>query len=101
MGLDERVAELLREIFRQYSTVNEVVLYGSRAKATHHDRSDIDLAIKNSKIDRQTLGKIKYDIDESDIPFTVDLQIFETIKNQYLIEHIQRVGKTFYQKEKS
>ncbi|MFN4198423.1 MAG: nucleotidyltransferase domain-containing protein [Flavobacterium sp.] len=94
--LDNKTSLLLNQIFEKFSQVKEVVLYGSRAKQTHHDRSDIDLVICNSSIDRSTLGKIKMEIDNSDIPYTVDLQIFEKLKNQDLLDHIQRVGKRIY-----
>lgn len=99
VGLNENVAQMLQHIFRRYDSVNEVVLYGSRAKATNHERSDIDLVIKNSPIDRHLLGAIKLEIDSSDIPYAVDLQVFEKITNRTLLEHIQRVGIVLYKKD--
>ncbi len=98
LTLNENIINTLASIFNDFEEVNEVILYGSRAKDTHHSRSDIDLVIKNSKLDRQSLGKIKYQIDNSDIPFLVDLQILEKIKNKQLLDHIQRVGKLFYKR---
>ena len=94
--LNKNISEELIAIFQSFSEVSEVVLYGSRAKGTHNERSDIDLAIKNSNIDRHTLGRIKLQIDNSNIPYLVDLQIVEKIKNKKLIEHIQRIGKVIY-----
>lgn len=95
-SLENKYSEKLLDILKSFADVKEVILYGSRAKNTHTDRSDIDLVIKNSSIDRHYLGKIKMEIDESDIPYNVDLQIFEKIKNPDLISHIQRVGRLVY-----
>lgn len=97
--LSESIQHQLKKIFQVYEEVNEVVLYGSRAKGTHHERSDINLVIRNSKMSRQTLGKLKLEIDDSDVPYLVDLQMEENIKNQKLLEHIQSVEKDFYKKE--
>lgn len=98
LTLPRTAYDMLHDIFRQYGQVNEVILYGSRAKNNHHERSDIDLVIRKSDIDRHTLGRIKLDIDNSDIPYLVDLQVLENIKNRQLLEHINRVGEIFYQK---
>lgn len=96
LAIDDKSIDILTSIFREFPQIKEVVLYGSRAKATHQERSDIDLVIRNSEISRQTLGKIKLEIDNSDVPYLVDLQIMENIKNRQLIDHINRVGKVFY-----
>lgn len=95
-ALDNITSDRLNSIFRSYEQVNEVILYGSRAKGNNHERSDIDLAIRNSNIDRHTLGKIKLQIDNSNIPYLVDLQIVENIRNSKLLEHIQNIGIVIY-----
>ncbi|MBK9151600.1 MAG: nucleotidyltransferase domain-containing protein [Saprospiraceae bacterium] len=88
----------MSDVFRQFNQVNEVILYGSRASGSCHERSDIDLVIRNSHIDRHTLGYIKMELDNSDIPFLVDIQIFEKIKNPALIDQILKTGKVIYKK---
>jgi predicted nucleotidyltransferase len=98
-GIDEKNLQLIRSIFMDYPMTNKVLVYGSRAKGNYSERSDIDLVICDSNIDRKTLGKILLDINNSDFPYTVDLQIMADIKNQNLQEHIKRVGKEFYVKE--
>ena len=98
-AVNDRTKDQLIRIFEEYEQVKEVVLYGSRAKGTHNARSDIDLAIRNSPIDRHTLGKIKLQIDNSDVPYIVDLQVVEKIKNPKLLAHIERLGQVFYKKK--
>jgi hypothetical protein len=52
------------------------------------------------ELDRKTLAEIWMEINSSDFPLTVDLQVWKEIKNEYLKEHIHRIGKVFYNKDK-
>lgn len=90
---------ILKTIFAKHEKVSKVIVYGSRAKGTNTDRSDVDLVICNSNIDRHQLGRLILDISNSNFPYTIDIQIYEHLKNKKLIEHINRVGKTFYNKQ--
>lgn len=98
-GLNETCMTILENIFKKYSLVNEVILYGSRAKGNYHDRSDVEMVICNSKIDRQILGNIILDINNSNFPYTIDISIFEKLENKNLIEHINEVGEILYKKK--
>ncbi len=98
-GIDDKNLHFIRSIFKDFNGINKVLVYGSRAKGNYSEHSDIDLVIADSNIERKTLGKILLAINDSDFPYTVDLQIMEDIKNPQLQEHIQRVGKEFYVKE--
>jgi hypothetical protein len=55
----------------------------------------LDLVIID-ELDRKTLGEIWMEVNSSDFPLTVDLQVWKDIKNENLKEHIHRVGKVFY-----
>ena len=94
--LPETIHEELKTILDKYPSIKKVILYGSRAKGTNTKRSDIDLAIADSQVDRITLSNIEYEIEESDIPNLVDIQLLEEVDNQELIDHINRVGKVVY-----
>lgn len=94
-GLSDKSFQILLEIFRNYPAISEVKVYGSRAKGTYTVRSDLDLVILD-EIDRKTLGEIWMEVNSSDFPLTVDLQVWKDIKNENIKEHIQRVGKVFY-----
>lgn len=98
-GLKESDFELLIDIFRKYEQINKVVIFGSRAKGNFNERSDIDLVIQKSNISRQFIGKIISEINDSNFPYTIDLQIYEKLKNEMLISHINRVGKEIYTRE--
>lgn len=94
-GLNQKALDTLSKIFNLYPDISHVMVYGSRAKGNFSERSDLDLVIMD-QIDRKILGSIWMDINSSDFPLTVDLQVWDEIKNENLKDHIQRVGKTFY-----
>jgi predicted nucleotidyltransferase len=97
-GLTESQITNLQNIFAKYPEVNQVIVYGSRAKGNFSERSDIDLIIKDSKISRTIINKIMLDFEESNIPFIVELQNYDNLKNLELIDHINRVGKIIYER---
>lgn len=92
IGLDEQSLTVLRQVFARYPNITQVKLYGSRAKGTHHERSDIDLAVFGEGIDRFEIAKLLMDLDESDLIYPIDLQHYDAIKNSKLKAHIDRVG---------
>lgn len=99
-GLSDKVITKIIEVFTQFSQVEKVILYGSRAKGNYKNGSDIDLAVKGKNITISCIAKIRNAIDDLLLPYTVDLCIFDTIDNPSLISHINRVGIIFYKKIK-
>jgi uncharacterized protein len=96
-GLPDRTLNILDSIFRKYSGINEVILYGSRAKGNYRTGSDIDISLKSDKIFTHTdLLHIAGDFDDSDIPYFVDVSIYAQLSNPELKAHIDRVGKILY-----
>ncbi|MGI9213196.1 MAG: nucleotidyltransferase family protein [Methylococcaceae bacterium] len=95
-GLTNVQIELLAKIFRKYAAIQSVKLYGSRAKGTFNDRSDIDLVVFGEDIDRFLISDILLELDDSDLPCSVDLHNYKELKNQALKEHIDRVGVLIY-----
>lgn len=98
-GLKEETLKKINSIFARYEEVEEVVLYGSRAKGNYKPGSDVDLALKGKKLNLKLLNKISLDLDDLLLPYTFDFSIYYHIADPDLIEHIERVGKIFYKKE--
>ncbi len=97
-GLSDNTLTLIRRIFAEHPDVETAILYGSRAKGTYRKGSDIDLTLSGANLDQRQLAEIAGKLDESVIPYQVDLSIREQIDNPALLEHIQRVGVLFYER---
>ena len=99
-GLDFSLIAKLNEIFNKLTEIEKVILYGSRAKGNYREGSDIDITIFGN-INDETINSIKNDIEELNSPYLYDISIFNKIKNQDLIEHINRVGKVIFYRNDS
>ena len=96
-GLPEKTLATLNSIFRNYPGIKQVLLYGSRAKGNYRNGSDIDLTIKTGEgFTFSDLLHIAGDFDDSDMPYLVDVSIYEMLTNADLKAHIDRVGKVLY-----
>ena len=82
-----------------FPQVEQVILYGSRAKGNYTACSDIDLTLAGKEINLNLLNIITSKLDDLLLPYMIDASIFSHIDNADLIDHINRVGKVFYVKE--
>jgi len=99
-GLRENIIKQINSVFEEFPQIDEVFIYGSRAKGNYKPGSDIDLTLKGENINHDLLNSISLKLDELYLPYIFDISNFRAIDNKDLIEHINRVGKVFYEKEK-
>lgn len=97
-GLPDDAVERLCAVFRAWPQICTVLLYGSRAKGTYRQGSDIDLTIEAEGLSLEQLLAIENQIDDLLLPWMVDLSIKARIDNPALLEHIERVGVPFYRR---
>jgi predicted nucleotidyltransferase len=97
-GLSDKTCATIRQILGQYPQIEKAVLYGSRAKGNYKNGSDVDLTLMGAALDLRLLLSVAGALEDSDIPYTVDLSLFEQIENPALREHIERVGQVFYER---
>ncbi len=97
-GLSEETIEKINAVFSKFSEVKKAKLYGSRTKGNFRNGSDIDLTLCGKGLNFTILHKIEDEIDDLLLPYKFDFSIFSQIENPELIDHIQRVGMIFYQK---
>ena len=98
MGLPGHAVEKIRGIFRDYSEIQRVFLYGSRALGTYRPGSDIDLCIEAESLGLTELLSIENRMDDLLLPWKLDLSLLHQIDNPALLVHIRRVGVIFYKR---
>ena len=97
-GLETRVIEKILEVFQNFTGLDEAIIYGSRALGTYKKGSDIDLTFKGV-LSFEEMLRIEAQLEEIMLPYTFDLSLYSSLKNQELLEHIERLGKTFYKRD--
>lgn len=96
IGLTPKELEVLKDVFKKFDDIKEVILFGSRALGTHKTASDIDLAIKGN-VDINTLSKLKYTLEEdTNLPYFFDVVIYDNLDNLELKKHIDEFGEIIF-----
>lgn len=84
----EDVIRAVAELCREYRA-EEVILFGSRAKGTARERSDIDIAVSGVK----DFEQLSEEVENLPTLFTVDLVNLEECRNHLLVEDIRAYGR--------
>lgn len=100
-GLSTRTLQELTKVFSRYPEVEEAVLYGSRAKGTYRNGSDIDVTLNgNAELTHTIVSRIANDFYQGPLPYKIDLSIFKNLRNPEMVAEIQRDGVVLYKKTK-
>ena len=75
--------KMLTDIFNSYCPKAEIWAYGSRIKGNAHDGSDLDLVVKNFNSKTAKLYELKQLINDSNIPFLVDINEFDELPKSF------------------
>lgn len=101
-----RVLNAVRRVIATDPRVTGITLFGSRAKGTHREGSDIDLAIRGITLERHDVWHWLDEMDDEVFPWSVDLVLIEddeAADNQArkdLLDHIERVGIPLFRTKK-
>ncbi|MBS1988042.1 nucleotidyltransferase domain-containing protein [Candidatus Dependentiae bacterium] len=79
-----RFKDELLKIIHKHLPGCQVYLFGSRARASHQEGADMDIALDTGeKIDFRILFKIKDEIEETTIPVFVDIIDLNSVSNSF------------------
>lgn len=99
-GLTDIELQKIINVFASNRRIVNAILYGSRAKGNFKPFSDIDITLVGKELTRNDLIKIIQDVDNLLLPYQFDLSLWNKIKNEALIEHIERIGISIYKRDK-
>lgn len=91
---DEYLNEL-KNIFNSYCPKAEIWAYGSRVKGDCHSGSDLDLVVKAFNQEDKHIYELKELLNESNIPFLIDIQDFENLPEYFKKEIKKEYVKIF------
>lgn len=91
-----QIEEILQEIIRicKNNSVTKVILFGSRAKGTALERSDIDIAVCGTK----DIEKLREELEDIPTLYTIDVVDMDECRNELLLEDIKQFGRKIYEK---
>jgi predicted nucleotidyltransferase len=97
-GLPEEALAAIIAVFRGHDKVEEVILFGSRAKGNHRPGSDIDIAIKGNGLVLNDQLTLMNSLDDLNTPYRFDLLNYAKIRDAAVKSHIDRVGIILFTK---
>ena len=95
-GLEPSELDMVRSVLRNHPEVTSATLFGSRAKGTHSDRSDVDLVV-TGEVEPLRAEALASELDELPLPYRFEVQPLAHIQYRPLLEHIKRAGILIYQ----
>lgn len=75
--------KILLDLLHNYLPDVTVWAYGSRIKGTARPQSDLDLAVFASAEQKRSVAALKEALEESQLPFRVDLFVWDEIPAQF------------------
>lgn len=97
-GLTAKTINKINKFFSTINEIEEVKIFGSRAKGNYKPNSDIDFAVYGEEISDKLIRHISSELDELSTPYKYDVLDYKTVDNKDLIKNIDTDGKLFYKK---
>ena len=95
-GLPQRTINELISYFKNKPEIELVKLFGSRAKNTYRNGSDIDFAIWSN--DEEHFFRIAGELDDLPTPYKFDVINYKTLTHKGMQNSIDNDGIIFYKK---
>ena len=95
-GLPAKALGSILAVLADYPAIEQVILFGSRAKGNYRNGSDIDLCVDAPALGLQDQLNIESSLDDLLLPWKIDLVLRHQIDNGALLDHIDRVGIRIY-----
>ncbi|MFZ1977811.1 MAG: nucleotidyltransferase domain-containing protein, partial [Bacteroidota bacterium] len=86
-------------VLSHHQEVEEARILGSRAKGNFKQGSDVDISLKGNNLSIHIAAAIQEELnEETKMPYQFDVLYYDSIENDDLRKHIDRVGIVFYKK---
>ncbi len=95
-GLSDQIIRSLQAVFAQFTEIDKVLVYGSRATGAFRNHSDIDLAVLAPGMSDDRFSRLWSMLDDLPILFRLDVVLLDAITNPSLTRSIASEGRTIY-----
>ena len=95
-GLSDAVLADLCQVFSAYPQIEQVLIFGSRAKNTFKDGSDIDLAVFAPNMSAQHFSHLWNALDDLPLVFKMDVLYWDQLGHARLKQKILIEGQVLY-----
>ncbi|MCM1338443.1 MAG: nucleotidyltransferase domain-containing protein [Muribaculaceae bacterium] len=95
-GLPERTINELTQFFKSRPDIEKVVIFGSRAKGTFHNGSDVDFAVWSND---EHLYKLASDLYDLPTPYKFDVIDYINLTHEGMKNSIDTDGIIFYTRD--
>lgn len=100
-GLPEKSFKMIVNGISQFDSIEEALIYGSRAMGNYKRGSDVDIAIKGKNITYDVVLRLSSILNqELPLPYFFDTTHYDTCENEDLKKHIDDVGVLIYSQKK-
>lgn len=101
-GLEDRIVNQIIQVLEVFELkIEEVKIFGSRARGNYKPTSDIDLVLTKHSLDFEEFLKLKAQLDKLPILYKIDILNSHSIDNQNLKKEIEKQGEVFYSNPKN
>ena len=91
-GVDEEIWQKILDTCFSFSSVEQLILYGSRARGDFRHGSDIDIAIDAPHMTSREFSQLWNALDDLPIIYTLDIVHLQTLMNAPLLHAIHQDG---------
>ena len=99
-GIPRADLEALISELKNNNNIFEIILFGSRAKGTFTNGSDIDIALKGNKLSLKDILDATGEVEKLLLPYKLDLVLYDRVNEPALIDHIDRVGVVLFKRRR-
>lgn len=94
-GIEQEILERILSVLRSNPEIEQIILFGSRAKGNFKNGSDIDIALKGAGLTFQDMQDLRIALDDLNLPWEIDLLHYDTANDAAVKEQVDRVGIVF------
>ena len=102
LGLFQSDIQEITSVLSRFKAVDEAFIFGSRAKGTFHNGSDVDIALKGRNLSFSDISRISDWLnEETQMPYRFDVLDYHHTTKAALKAHVDRNGVLIFERTSS